>query len=71
MRLRRPARLTISPGQTAGVFLVEHVTNFMHESAADPDPNVFGPPGFRSISQRYGFGIGSLPFLIKALRGLK
>ncbi len=24
MRLRRPARLNTSPGQTAGVFLVEH-----------------------------------------------
>jgi hypothetical protein len=34
----------------------------------DPDPHVLGPPG--SISQRYGSGAGSFPFLIKALSGL-
>jgi hypothetical protein len=33
--------------------------------------HVFGPPGSGSISQRYGSGSGSFPFLIKMLRGLK
>jgi hypothetical protein len=33
----------------------------------DPDPDVLGPPGYGSISQRYE----SFPFLIKLLRGLK
>ncbi len=28
-------------------------------SGADPDPNVFGPPGSGSISTRFGFGSGS------------
>ncbi len=44
-------------------------------SVGDPDPHVFGPPGFGSgsISQRYGpgSGFGSLPFLINGLSGLK
>jgi hypothetical protein len=35
----------------------------INTSVADPDPNpdphVFGPPGFGSISQRYGYGSGS------------
>ncbi len=30
----------------------------------DPDPHVFGPPGSGSISQMYGYGSGSSPFLI-------
>jgi hypothetical protein len=29
----------------------------------EPDPNVFGRPGSGSISQRYGSGSGSFPFL--------
>jgi len=34
----------------------------------DPqDPHVFGPPGSRSISQRYGSGTGSFIFLIKGV----
>jgi hypothetical protein len=40
-------------------------------SVADPDPQVFWPPGSGSISQMYGSGSGSFPFLIKMLRGLK
>jgi len=44
-------------------------------SVGDPDPHVFGPPGYRSgsISQWYwsGYGSGSFPFLIKVLGGLK
>jgi hypothetical protein len=35
----------------------------------DPDPDVFGPPGSGSISQRYESG--SFPFLKKVLWGLK
>jgi hypothetical protein len=41
-------------------------------SVGDPDPqnpHVFGPPGSRSINQRYRSG--SFPFLIKVLSGLK
>ncbi len=34
-------------------------------------PNVFGPPGSEFISQMYGSGSGSFPFLIKVLSGLK
>jgi hypothetical protein len=30
----------------------------------DPDPDIFGPPGSGSISQRYGSG--SFPFLIRS-----
>jgi hypothetical protein len=37
----------------------------------DPDPDDFRPPGYGSISQRYGSGHGSFPFLIKMLSGLK
>ncbi len=40
-------------------------------SVGDPDPHVFGPPGSGTISQRYGSGSGSIPFLIKVLSGLK
>jgi hypothetical protein len=36
-----------------------------------PDPYVFGPSGSGSISQRYGSGSGSFPFLTKLLSGLK
>ncbi len=36
-----------------------------------PDPYVFGPAGSGSVSQRYGSGSGSFPFLIKLLSGLK
>jgi hypothetical protein len=35
------------------------------------DPQVFGPAGSRSISQRYGSGSGSFPFLMKVLGRLK
>jgi hypothetical protein len=38
-------------------------------SVGDPVPDVFGPPGSGSISQRYGSG--SYPFLIQVLNGLK
>ncbi len=40
----------------------------------DPDPQdsrVFGPPGSGSISQRYGSGSGSFPFLIDMLSGIE
>jgi hypothetical protein len=37
---------------------------------SDPDPHVFGPPGSRPISQRYGSGSGSFPFLIKVIKVL-
>ncbi len=37
-------------------------------SVGDPDPHVFRPPGYGSISQRYGSG--SFPFLIKVLSRL-
>jgi hypothetical protein len=38
----------------------------------DPqDPHGFRPPESGSISQRYGSGSGSSPFLIKMLSGLK
>ncbi len=40
-------------------------------SVGDPYPHVFGPPGAGSISQRYGSGSGSFPFLIDVLSGLK
>jgi hypothetical protein len=43
-------------------------------SVGDPDPqepHVFGPPVSGSISQRYGYGFGSFPFLSKVLSGLK
>ncbi len=33
----------------------------------EPDPHVFGPPGSGSISQRYGSGSGTFPFLIKCV----
>ncbi len=36
-------------------------------SVVGRDPHVFGPSGSRSISQRYGSGSGSFPFLIKVL----
>jgi hypothetical protein len=49
-----------------------------YSSVVDPDlepdpqdPHVFGPSGSGSISQRYGSGSGSFPFLIKVLSGLK
>ncbi len=29
------------------------------KSVGDPDPHVFGPPGSKSVSQRYGSGFGS------------
>jgi hypothetical protein len=35
---------------------------------ATQNPHVFGPPG--SVSQRYGSGSESFPFLIKVLSGL-
>ena len=38
-------------------------------SVWDPDPPVFGPPGYGSISQRYGSGSGSFPFLINVFSG--
>ncbi len=31
-------------------------------SVGDPDPDVFGPLGSGSISQRYESGFGSFPF---------
>ncbi len=39
---------------------------------SDPqDSHIFGPPVSGSISQRYGSGSESFPFLIKLLSGLK
>jgi hypothetical protein len=35
------------------------------------DPDIYGPPGSESISQRYRSRSGSFPFLIKVLGGLK
>ncbi len=32
-----------------------HGTHHEKTSAADSDPYVFGPPGFGSFSQRYGY----------------
>jgi hypothetical protein len=49
-------------------------TSYVHTvCVGDPDPDVFEPPGPRSgsISQRYGSGSGSVPFLIEVLSGLK
>jgi hypothetical protein len=37
-------------------------------SVGDPDPDVFGPPGSGSISQRYGSGSVSFPILIQVMR---
>jgi hypothetical protein len=45
--------------------------SYLQFSVGDPDPHVFGPPGSGSISQRYGSGFGSFPFLIKVLSELK
>ncbi len=48
--------------------------NLLKISVRDPDPqdpHVFGPPRSGAISQRYGSGSGSFPFLIKVLSGLK
>jgi hypothetical protein len=46
----------------------------LNDSVGDPestgDPHVFGPPGPGSISQRYGPGSGSFPFLIEVLSRL-
>jgi hypothetical protein len=59
------------------VFLVHNVKikSLTYEqcwgSESKPDPHVLGPPGFESISQMYGSGSGSVPFLIKVLSGLK
>ncbi len=54
------------------------ITNFqflLSGSVGDPDPEpdppVFRPPGSRSISQRYGSGSGSFPFLLTVLSGVK
>ncbi len=53
-----------------------HMQNLFYllSSAGDPDPDpqdlhVLGPPV--PVSQRYGFGSGPFPFLIKVLSGLK
>jgi hypothetical protein len=51
-------------------------TDRVGDSIGDPDPDlnyphVFGPRGSGSISQRYGSGSGSFPFLLKVLIGLK
>jgi hypothetical protein len=50
----------------------------LKSSVGDPDPqdqHIFGPPGSRSISQRYvsgsRAGSSSFPFLIKVSSGLK
>jgi hypothetical protein len=37
-------------------------------TAPDPDPHVFGPPGFGSISQGYGSGSGRLYHQAKIVR---
>ncbi len=71
-------RIIHFPPTDRDVFLVERAANlfppFILSSAGDPDPqdpHVFRPPGFGSISQTYGSGSGSFPFLIKMLSGLK
>jgi hypothetical protein len=46
-------------------------TTIQESSVGDADPQVYGLPGSESIGQRYGFGFGSFPFLIKVLSGLK
>jgi hypothetical protein len=52
------------------LFTTEISTKVIAKSSVwDPDPDVFGPPGSGSISQR--FGSGSFPFLIQVLNGLK
>ena len=38
--------------------LLHHSSKYK-SSVGDPDPQVFGPPGSGSISQRYGSGSGS------------
>jgi hypothetical protein len=45
------------------------VKKYIFEIVSVGDPVVLGPPGSRSVSQRYGSG--SFPFLIKVLSGLK
>jgi hypothetical protein len=48
--------------------------SYLHCSVRDLDPqdtHVFWPSGSGSISQRYGSGSGSFPFLINVLSGLK
>jgi hypothetical protein len=42
-------------------------------SVGDADPHILKPPrsGSGSISQSYGSGFGSFPFLINVLSGLK
>jgi hypothetical protein len=48
------------------------LTFILFSSVGNPqDPHVFGPPGSGSISQRYGSGSGSFPFLIDVLSGIK
>ncbi len=52
--------------KTVTFFVVWKVASFcsavhfliLPSSVGDPDPNVFGPPGSESISQRYGSGSG-------------
>ncbi len=56
--------------QVAGTAHVKFnpVTGIVPTSVGDPDPHVFELPGSGSISQRYEFGSGSFPILIKVLR---
>jgi hypothetical protein len=50
------------------VMLIKGYFLWLFFSVGDPDPHVFGPP--ESVTQRYGSGSGSFPFLIKVLSGL-
>ncbi len=46
-------------------------TSIVADSVPDLDSEVFGPSGSGSVSQRYGSGSRSFPFLLKVLSGLK
>jgi hypothetical protein len=36
------------------VMIFKHFEKKVKTNVSDPDPFVFGPPGFRSVSQKYG-----------------
>jgi hypothetical protein len=68
-QLRDIAEFTAQLGSEEGQF-----SNTIFTSAGDPDPqdpHVFGPPGSGSNTQRSGSGVGSFPFPINLLSGLK
>jgi hypothetical protein len=47
--------LSICTGE-AGCLCVLHGFRNKQSSVGDPDPDIFGPPGSASVSQRYGSG---------------